>query len=940
MEALLTTSTSAVPAPAPAPAPREASAPGRVRWATYIAFALIATLCAGQSWLTHERERVRLDDAEILAQAGLQRSYVQAVGRQAALATSRARVEGDPAAALHFLLERSKAVALHAENLLVRHGAPPESLAAWQTARELLWYRGEVLLRQLDAGAETAAQATALVVQRDTGLADGAAQALVDELQAAARQRSDLARHQLANSTTALLALLLTLALLVAEPTARAVRRQVDRLAAQAADLERLALVAERTHSLVFVTDVSRRIQWVNDAFTQLTGYSLQEALGQDPATVLHGGHADERKLALMNAAFERGEGLRIELHGRSKSGRDYWLDADLQPLRDADGRLTGYVAVETDITEQVTQRLRNAALLAALPTGVVVQSVDGTTIDGNRAAELMLGQSREQLLGGDPLDPSWQALREDGSELPVAEHPAMRTLRSGCGLRGESMGVRGADGSERWLLVNTEPLHDALGRLDGVVSCFADITDSRRLQDQLSAGARTDALTELPNRTVVHERVQRAIEHARRHPGYGFAVLFMDFDRFKQVNDTLGHGVGDELLRQIAGRLLVTLRPGDTIGRADVQRPTAARIGGDEFVVVLEGVRGANEAHVVAQRLLEVLTQPYTIGPHHVQSSVSIGVVLSAQAGDSADAVLRDADTAMYEAKRAGRGRYVMFDASMHERVVRALGVENDLRRALRDQELFVVYQPVIDLETGVVCGVEALARWRHPQRGLVPPVEFIPVAEECGLIGPLGDYVLDAACRQFAAWDHTLGATTPAQLAVNVSRAQLMTPGLVASVRKVLADTGLDASRLQLEVTESLAAQDQTVQNTLNELKALGVRLALDDFGTGYSSLACLHQMPVDTVKIDRSFLNQVESSGYHRVVIEATIRVAQTLGMICVAEGVETLAQAALMRSLHCQRGQGYLYSPPLPAPDLERWITARATAAPKQLAAAAA
>jgi diguanylate cyclase (GGDEF)-like protein len=538
-----------------------------------------------------------------------------------------------------------------------------------------------------------------------------------------------------------------------------------------------------------------------------------------------------------------------------------------------------------------------------------------------------MLGLSREQLLGSDPLDPGWRALYEDGSELPVVDRPAMRTLRSGRGLRGEAMGVKSASGAVRWLLVNTEPLLDAFGRPDGVVSCYADITEGRRLQDQLSRGARTDALTELPNRTVVQERVQRAIEHARRHPGYGFAVLFMDFDRFKQVNDTLGHGVGDELLRQIAQRLTDTLRPGDTVARVDSQRQTAARIGGDEFVVVLEGIRTAADVHVVAQRLLEALTQPYAIGPHHVQSSVSIGVVLSAQAGDSADAVLRDADTAMYEAKRAGRGRYVMFDPAMHERVVHALKLENDLRRALRERELFVVYQPVVDLRSGTVCGVEALVRWQHPQRGVVPPVEFIPVAEEAGLIAALGDFVLDAACRQYASWCASLGSATPGLLAVNLSRAQLMTPGLVQSVRTVLQQTGLRPSQLQLEVTESLAAQDEVVQNTLLELKALGVRLALDDFGTGYSSLACLHQMPVDTVKIDRSFLHQVEASGYHRVVIEATIRVAQTLGMTCVAEGVETEAQAALMRSLLCDRGQGYLFSRPLAAPDFERWLGQR-------------
>jgi EAL domain-containing protein (putative c-di-GMP-specific phosphodiesterase class I) len=370
---------------------------------------------------------------------------------------------------------------------------------------------------------------------------------------------------------------------------------------------------------------------------------------------------------------------------------------------------------------------------------------------------------------------------------------------------------------------------------------------------------------------------------------------------------------------------------PSDRIDPHAASGQMAARIGADEFAVVLDGLRSRDDAERVAVRLLDALARPHALDGQDVTCTLSMGLVWSLDANAAADEVLRDASIAMVEAKHAGGARCIAFETAMRERAAHRADLESDLRQALLEEQLFVVYQPVVGLRadgaTDHAAGVEALVRWRHPVRGVVPPVEFIPVAEESGLIGPLGDFVLRRACRDFAAWRRQMGGRAPRLLAVNLSRAQLAEPGWPDVVREVLAQNGMRADQLQLEVTESLAAQDQHVQQRLHELKAVGVTLALDDFGTGYSSLSSLHQLPVDTVKIDRSFVCQADTSHHHRVLIEATVKVAQSLGMNTVAEGIETEAQAAAVRAQACAKGQGYLFSRPLTSSDLLDWLAAR-------------
>ena len=373
-----------------------------------------------------------------------------------------------------------------------------------------------------------------------------------------------------------------------------------------------------------------------------------------------------------------------------------------------------------------------------------------------------------------------------------------------------------------------------------------------------------------------------------------------------------------------MAGRLNGTVRQRDAVGVTTPSTSTAGRLSGDEFVVVLEGMRRAEDVERIAQRLLDALNKPYRIDGQAVHTTCSMGVVTRTHAAASADAALQDASLAMREAKRSGGARFCVFVPLMKELAWRRGSLETELRQAISEGQLFVVYQPIIWLKTGAVAGFEALVRWRHPQLGIVGPIEFIDIAEETGLIGALGEFVLKTACQQIVAWQGQFDGHAAAVISVNLSRAQLVEPEIVEQVRRALLASGLAPQHLQLEVTESLAAQDQHVQARLHALKALGLSLALDDFGTGYSSLASLHQMPVDVVKIDRSFVSQSESSAHHRVLIEATVKVACSLGMQTVAEGIETEGQAAILTALNCDKGQGYLYARPLPADAVPGWL----------------
>ncbi len=470
-------------------------------------------------------------------------------------------------------------------------------------------------------------------------------------------------------------------------------------------------------------------------------------------------------------------------------------------------------------------------------------------------------------------------------------------------------------DGSIRWMLCRGAAIRDDSGKAFRLAGSFAEITDIKEAQEQLRITAEHDRLTGLPNRELLKDRVQQAILSTHRDSDTIFAVLFFDFDRFKIVNDSLGHDAGDELLINISNRFRKEIRAFDT----------AARFGGDEFVVLLQKLNCPEEAIEITNRLLEAFAVPHQIQGHEITSTASIGLVTSNMGFENADEIIRDADAAMYQAKNAGRGRVVVFDKTMHEEAVDRLQLEKDMRMSIEQEQFHLRYQPILDLESGDIYGFEALIRWDHPVRGLVPPDHFIYIAEDSGLIIPIGEWVFREACRQAKIWNDLYGQNRPICITVNMSKRQICHPNIVDTIQTIIKETGAKHSYIRIEITETTIVDARhDMVPVLEEIRALGIALAMDDFGTGQSSLATLHKFPIDILKIDRGFIQSMEINRELSAVIQSIISLAHHLNMTIVAEGIETLDQIAVLQALGCELGQGYQFAKPLIVPDAEKFI----------------
>ena len=654
----------------------------------------------------------------------------------------------------------------------------------------------------------------------------------------------------------------------------------------------------------IVLLDNSDRIVDANRGFTRLFGWPPEEVRGRELNPLIVPSELAAEASRLSRAVLSGGQ-VNLESVRLRRDGEPVDVRVVGCPVELGDRQL-GVFAIYLDVgdrkrAEIALRRSEERYALAARGANDGLWDWDlerGEIYLSARWAGMIGFEERE--LSADPLEWFSRVHPSDRSRLrrEIADHLAGLSPHFQCEYR-----LRHRSSSFRWMLARGLAVRDVGGRAYRMAGSQTDVTERKQAESQLLHDALHDALTGLPNRALFLNRLEMALQRCRRDPESRFAVLFVDLDRFKLINDSLGHPVGDHLLVALAQRLRGCVRVIDTV----------ARLGGDEFGFLVEGVEDFRQVVRTAERLQEELGRSFQLAGHEVFTSGSIGIALGDGGCQGPEQILRDADIAMYRAKAMGRGGYAVFDQEMHLQAVAALQLENDLRRGLERQEFTLVYQPIFELAQLGLQGFEALLRWRHPERGLVEPGLFIGSAEETGLIVPLGVWVLEAACRQLAAWEAILppGAT----VSVNLSARQLAHPDLVDQLRSILAATAARPQRLKLEITESaLMADAPAAQGVLEDLRhGLGVSVMIDDFGTGYSSLAYLHQFPVDTLKIDRSFVARLGAG--EEEIVRAVVTLGRSLGIRVLAEGVETTEQLQAVHRLGCDLAQGFLLAEPL-------------------------
>ena len=570
-------------------------------------------------------------------------------------------------------------------------------------------------------------------------------------------------------------------------------------------------------------------------------------------------------------------------------------------------GREAATAEPESRLSASEGDRFRSAFDYAAI--GMALVSTEGRWLQVNRSLCQILGYTEPELLLTDFLSVTHP------DDLPTALSNIGQLLKGKVQASQMEKRYIHKSGHEVWVHWSVSLVRDQYSKSVHLIFQIQDITDRKLAEQQLHHDAFHDALTGLPNRALFMDHLKLAIARSRRNNATKFAVLYLDLDRFKVINDSLGHTIGDQLLVGIADRLKNNLRPGDTV----------ARLGGDEFTVLVEDITDEAESLQVAERVQKELSIPFTLSGREVFTTVSMGIAPSATGYERAEDILRDADTAMYRAKSMGKARYEIFDKAMHARAINLLQMETDMRRALERDEFILHYQPIVALDNFQLRGFEALVRWQHPERGFISPMDFIPVAEETGMIVPLGEWVMREACRQMHGWQMMFPLNQPLFITVNLSSKQFTQATLISTFSTILRETGVKPQSVKLEITESVVMENvDTATDMLRQLRSLGVKLAIDDFGTGYSSLSYLHRFPIDTLKIDRSFVTRMSENNENTEIVRTIVVLAQNLGMDVVAEGVETNEQLVLLQKLGCENGQGYLFSKPVNSDGAEKII----------------
>ncbi|MGB9989268.1 bifunctional diguanylate cyclase/phosphodiesterase [Massilia sp. SM-13] len=650
-----------------------------------------------------------------------------------------------------------------------------------------------------------------------------------------------------------------------------------------------------------------RSIVSVNRRCEELFGYAPGEMTGNSTSIVFPTAFDFEAAGARQYPTLGNGEYFSEERHYRRQDGSLFWCMVSGCAI-DQHRPNEGSIWVYADITarKEAEEKLRlSATVLQHIADGVMVVDDRGIIVAVNPAFTQITGYSEEEALGKD------RSLTRSGRHDEGFHDALWEQLVTNGYWRGEVWSLR-KSGEQylEWLTMTA--VRDQSGMTTHYVGVFSDITKVKESQEKLDHLAHHDPLTALPNRLLFHDRLHHAIQRVTRG-NEQLALLFIDLDRFKNVNDTLGHHIGDELLQQVAKALSSKLRDGDTL----------ARLGGDEFIVLLEDVDGQYGASQVAEKLVAMFEQPFMVAGHELFVTCSVGVSLFPADASDLNMLIRNADVAMYQAKARGRNGYRFYAPSMTGEGVERLRLETFLRRSIEKEEIFLNYQPQVEIDTGRLIGVEALVRWNHPELGLVPPIRFIPLAEDTGFINQLGKWVLSEACRQMVRWQEA-GLEVP-KMAVNLSAKQFDRGSIVSMVADILRETGLEPHRLQLEVTESVIMNTGDALAFINDLHAIGVSLAIDDFGTGYSSLAYLKQMPVQTLKIDRSFIKDISTDVNDEAIAIAIIQLGKSMNLSVIAEGVETHDQAAFLLRHGCNQAQGYFYSRPVMPEDLlQRWL----------------